>query len=331
MPKLFSSNEKKFLSQIDKPEKELNRFICEHWKDLFPQYTFVASEFSLKGNVRGSGSGGRIDLLAYNPETKKFVIFELKKDHDKNITDQAGDYRDYIQENFSEVYLHTIQKHNVSLPNFTEVNQNAVEIILLAKKFNLTQIERAKKIKDGHITLIKYYWFENDLIFIDYVNNDPDDIKIESAKTKKIREIKDIIAQDPELVEINQYFGLSIQGRDAFLTFHNFLKNKGKVSVEVQQSKIRVICNGKTFSVVKMGGQGIRKAILQINTNINIETLNNNVQRDDRFRGLGKKMKGSLGTERYELFFRDMSEVQIFCAFIEDKVSENHNETGLLT
>jgi len=331
MPKLFSSNEKKFLKLVDKPEKELSRFICEHWRDLFPQYTFVASEFPLKGNVRSKGSGGRIDLLAYNPVSKKFVVFELKKEDDRNITEQAADYRDYVQENFADIYLHVTQKYEVHLPKFTEVNQNTVEIVLLAKRFSSTQIERVKKIKDGHVTLIKYYWFENDLIFIDYVNNDPDDVKIETTNTKKIREITNIIAQDPELIDIDRYFGLSAVGREMFLSFYNFLKTKGQVSVEVQQSKIRVICNGKNFSVIKQGGQGTRKAVLQINTNINIEKLDSNVQRDDRFRGEGKKMKGSLGTERYELFFRNESEVQSFCTFIQDYLAASDGKSTLIT
>ena len=108
MPKLFSTQTKKFLKQIDKPEKDLNKFICENWKSLFPKLTFIASEFPIKGNVRSIGTNGRMDIVAYNPQTKRFVIFELKKDYDRNITDQAADYRDYVQDNFSEIYLLSI-------------------------------------------------------------------------------------------------------------------------------------------------------------------------------------------------------------------------------
>jgi hypothetical protein len=142
MPKLFSSSSRKFLRQIEKPEKELNRFICDNWQDLFPDYTFIASEFPLKGNVRSLGNNGRIDIMGYNPDTKKFIICELKKDYDKNITDQTADYRDYVQDNFSNVYLYATQKYDVELPKFTEILQDRVEIILIAKKFSLTQIDR---------------------------------------------------------------------------------------------------------------------------------------------------------------------------------------------
>ena len=209
MPKLFSNNNKKFLAQIDKPEKELNKFICENWENLFIGLTLITSEFPLKGNVRSLGNNGRIDILAYNPETKKFVIFELKKDYDKNISDQAADYRDYVQDNFSEVYLHSTQKYEVELPKFTLINQSNVEIILIAKRFSLTQIERVKKLKENTITLIKYFWFEDDLILTDYINNNPDDVKINNINhnspvfevnkyinTKKVEQINRIINQD---------------------------------------------------------------------------------------------------------------------------------------
>jgi hypothetical protein len=325
MPKLFSSSNKKFLKQVEKPEKELNKFICKNWKDLFPSYTFVASEFPLKGNVRSLGNNGRIDILGYNPETKKFIIFELKKDYDKNITDQSADYRDYVQDNFSDVYLYATQKYEIVLPKFTEINQDKVEIILIAKKFSLTQIDRVKKIKDNNITLIKYFWFENDLIFIDYINNDPDDIKIETTNTKKINEIKNIIAQDPEMYEIEQFFGKYIAGKEVFLLFLKFLKTKGNVELDFKQTKIAVKTSRATFSIVRAGGQGTRKTILQINTDIDVSSLSNKIQFDDRYdekytTAKNGKPKGSIGLERNEVYFKNSEEMQSFCDFLKTKI-----------
>lgn len=250
MPKLFSNNSKKFLSQIDKPERELNKFICENWKSLFPSLSFITSEFPLKGNVRSLGNNGRIDILAYNPETKKFVIFELKKDYDKNITDQAADYRDYVQDNFSDVYLYSTQKYEVELPKFTQINHNNVEIILIAKKFSLTQIERVKKLKENTITLIKYFWFEDNLIFIDYLNNDPDEIKIESVNTKKVQQIGAIANQDPDIYEIDRYFNLKQDAKELFTYFYNFLKAKAEIILEPQQVIMKVRFKGNTFSAI---------------------------------------------------------------------------------
>ncbi len=314
MPKLFSNSNKKFLAQIDKPEKELNKFICENWNNLFPNLTFVKSEFPLKGNVRSLGTNGRMDIVAYNPVTKKFVIFELKKDYDKNITDQAADYRDYVQDNFSEIYLHSTQKYDVELPKFVEINQNNVEIILIAKKFSLTHIERVKKQKDNIITLIKYFWFEDDLIFIDYINNDPDEEKIESLNTKKVQQIGAIINQDPDSFEIDRYFNLKQEAKQIFTHFHNFLKTKGEVLLEPQQVVMKVRFKNHTFSAIGSAGKGGSKKVLQINTNIDVSDMQS-VRFEDRVRP-DKPKKGSLGTERFEVYFKDMEDIINFEGFL---------------
>lgn len=317
MPKLFSTQNKKFLKQVDKSEKDLNKFICDNWVALFPKLTLISSEFPLKGNVRSIGTNGRMDILAYNPLTKRFVIFELKKDYDRNITDQAADYRDYVQDNFSEVYLHSTQKYDIELPKYIEINANQVEIILIAKRFSITQIERVKKQKENTITLIKYFWFEDDLIFIDYINNDPDEEKIESMNTKKVQQIGSIINQDPDSFEIDRYFNLKQEAKQIFTHFHNFLKTRGEVTLEPQQVVMKVRFKDYTFSAVGSAGKGGSKKVLQINTNIDISDMQN-VRFEDRVRP-DKPKKGSLGTERYEVYFKNMEDMEIFEHFLNSK------------
>ena len=179
MKQLFSIQDKILLPQIDRPEKNLQHFICDNWKTLFPKYTFISQEFSLKGTVHPSGSSGRIDILAYDPVAKRFVVFELKKDYDKNVGHQASDYRHYIQRNFPAICLDAIQTHGAELPNKANINSKEVEIVLLAKKFSSLQISPAKT--DGLITLIEYNWFGNDLLLLNYVVNAPD-TKMKTAK-----------------------------------------------------------------------------------------------------------------------------------------------------
>jgi hypothetical protein len=318
MPKLFSTQNKKFLKQIDKSEKDLNRFICEHWKDLFPKLTLISSEFPLKGNVRSIGTNGRMDILAYNPQTKRFVIFELKKDYDRNITDQAADYRDYVQDNFSELYLLSTQKYDIDLPKYIEINATQLEIILIAKKFSVTQIERVKKQKENLITLIKYFWFEDELIFIDYLNNDPDEEKIESINTKKVQQIGAIINQDPDIFEIDRYFNLKQGAKQIFTHFYNFLKAKGNITIEPQQVVMKVKFKQHTFSAIGAAGKGGSKKMLQINTNINVSEMKD-IRFEDRVRP-GEKKKGSLGTERFEVYFKDIADIEQFEQFLSEKL-----------
>jgi len=177
MRQLFSNQDKKLLSPVDKPEKDLQQFLCDNWKELFPQYTFIAQEFKLQGTVHASGSSGRIDILAYNPATKRFVFFELKKNYDKNIGHQAANYRHYIKKNFPTVYVEALQQYKAELPAKPEVDGKEIEMILVAKQFTPLLVEQAET--ESLVTLIEYDWFENDML-LDYVHNAPG-IKQEST------------------------------------------------------------------------------------------------------------------------------------------------------
>ena len=190
MPKLFSITDKKLLKQVQKSESELNNFLTNHWKYIFPNFEFIKNEFRLDGNVRSNDSSGRIDIFAFNPKTNKFVIFELKKEFDKNVSQQASDYKDFLEDNFAEIYLETTQKFGIKLPGYNEIKKDEIEIIFIAQKFTQTHILGAKK--RNNITLIKYFWFEDDLFLIDYINNDPDDEERQNTekKSKKKQDLK---------------------------------------------------------------------------------------------------------------------------------------------
>ena len=97
--------------------------------------------------------------------------------------------------------------------------------------------------------------------------------------------------------------------------FLEYIKSKGDVELEFQQSKIKAKTKTQSFSVIGYGGKTGRKSILQINTNIDVTNLKKIII-DDRYRGEGVKMKGSLGSERYEVFIRNEDEMKHFCDFI---------------
>jgi len=172
MQKLFSSKDKKFLPQVNESELALQQFIWNNRKELFRKYTFIKDEFPLnEGQVHDSGKMGRIDILAYNPGKQRFVIFELKRDDGKGrALYQALKYRQYIKKHFPVVRWDVLEKYNVSIPQ--SAKDNKAEIILIAKEFTQPVIDEADE-NENLITLIKYNWFENDLILLDYVNNAP--------------------------------------------------------------------------------------------------------------------------------------------------------------
>jgi len=170
MQTLFLGKDNKALGTVDKSEKELQQFICDNWQALFPAYTFVASEFHLKG----CGSpDNRFDILAYNPATNKLIIFELKKDFNKLAVLQALNYSYAVRDKFDDVYVKATREHNVALPDKAEIKKE-VEIALIAKAFSREQFSQALEAKES-VMLIRHNWFENDILLLDYVYNAPAD------------------------------------------------------------------------------------------------------------------------------------------------------------
>ena len=322
MPKLFSINDKKILKQIQRTEAELNNFLTNHWRYFFPNFEFIKNEFRLFGNVRSDESSGRIDIFAFNPKTSKFVIFELKKCFDKNISQQASDYKDFIEDNFAEIYLETTQKYGVKLPSYHEISKDQLEIVFIAQKFTQAHIVSAKK--RNNVTLIKYFWFENDLLLVDYINNDPDDE--EKQNTEKIKRIKKIIDGKDELSEIEMFFYKKERSKLFFDKFFNFLNGFGEVDLKINQTNISLKNKKTSFSIIPNNGSGKWKAFLQINTAFDIANVSSLVF-DDRFsekylKEKGGKPKGSLGKERYEVFIQNEEQLEKLISFLREKISQ---------
>lgn len=319
MPKLFSITENKILKQVKKSETELNNFLTNHWKYIFPDFLFIKNEFCLKGNVRNNDSSGRIDIFAFNPKTKKFVVFELKKEFDKNVSQQASDYKDFVEDNFAEIYIETTQKFGINLPGYSEIIKDQIEVILIAQKFTQAHISSAKK--RNNITLIKYFWFEDDLFLIDYINNDPDDE--EKQNTEKIRKIKKIIDGKDELSEIEIFFYKKEKSKLFFEKFYSFLTGFGNVDIKINQTNISLKIKDFSFSIIPNNGSGKWKAFLQINTDFDISDISLLVF-DDRFsekylKEKDGKPKGSLGKERFEVFIQNDQQLENLISFLREK------------
>ncbi len=316
MLKLFSTNSKKLIKVIDKSEAELNNFLSDNWNDFFPQYTFIKNEFSIEGNVRSRGTSGRIDILAFNPKTNKFIVFELKKEKDKNIRNQVSDYKDYIEDNFSQIYLMSLQTYKADLPKFDQISQESIEVVMIAKSYSATDIERVKKSKSKNLTtLIRYIWFENELLLIDYINNDPDDL-IEKENAEKLRKIKNIIDNKKSLyADVEAFLYGKEEAQRLFKIFYESLNASNKSTLEVQATKIKVGFAEQTFSIQGYAGKTGRKCFLLINTDIN-EVTNLGSIVDDRIRP-GKKKKGSIGNERYEVFITTEEQLLNLISIIE--------------
>ena len=164
--------------------------------------------------------------------------------------------------------------------------------------------------------------FENQLLLIDYLNNDPDDL-LEKENAVKLQKIKNIIDNKPELADAESFLYGKEEAKRVFKIFYEYLKKLGNVIVEAQSSKIKVTFGNQIFSIVGYAGKTGRKCFLVINSDIDAVTALGEIV-DDRVR-LGEKKKGSIGSERYELFLTTEDELLRFLSIIENNYNNENN------
>lgn len=185
------------ISEVELSEKQLQNKILDIFQLLFPNFILIKTEYALSGDVRKFGVNGRIDILALNCESNSLVIFELKKNNDKNIFFQVMDYSDFVIENISTILLKSKLEEKLKSKILEE--NRLPEIILIAHDFNHPTIRRFSSLKN-QVRVLRYKYFDGDFILFE-------ELKDYNTPQKKIgftAEKEDISIEDFE--ELILYF-----------------------------------------------------------------------------------------------------------------------------
>lgn len=153
------------------------------------------------------------------------------------------------------------------------------------------------------------------MIFIDFVNNDPD----ENEAKKLVKKINNMTNQDPNIRALESYFSIHEEtSKTLAMMFYKFLNSKGEVSVETHRTKVDFDIGENSFSVIGYSGKGGRKCFLQLNTDFDVTKVSGLLV-EDRVRPNMKK-KGSLGNERYEVFLQNEQQMKKLITFLDGKL-----------
>lgn len=169
------------LSQIKETPFKLEREI----QSIFEQnlntvmgLDLVKSEFTIKNK--------RIDTLAYDPQSKAFIIIEYKKDKNISVVDQGFTYLSLMLENKADF----IVEYNESLKKQLtrdEVDWSQTRVVFVSTSFTENQ-KLATNFKDIAIELWEVKRFENQTVTI-----------IPIKKSKSAESIKPLTQQNKEL------------------------------------------------------------------------------------------------------------------------------------
>lgn len=134
-------------------EKDLQK-LTEKNLELIFGLKFVRSEFSLHQL--------RIDTLAFDPETKSFVIIEYKRDKSFSVIDQGYAYLALMLNNKADFILEYNEKKDGNLKR-DEVDWSQSRVLFLADSFTIYQ-QNAINFKDLPIELWEVKRFDNKTI-----------------------------------------------------------------------------------------------------------------------------------------------------------------------
>ncbi len=230
MMSLFDIVSKNILKQIPedsfKLEKDIQNLIETNLKEMF-NLEFIRSEFTIKNN--------RIDTLAYNSESKSFIIIEYKRERNFSVIDQGYAYLSLLINNKAEFIVEYNERLNQSLKR-GEIDWSQTRIIFVAPSFTDHQ-KQAINFKDMPFELWEIKKFKNRIVSIEQIKKSKttESIKTFGGLSKELSEVTKTIKVYTEEDHIN--YGSEFV-KELYNTFKNAVLNIGDMEIIPFQSYI---------------------------------------------------------------------------------------------
>lgn len=236
-----------------KNERELQTLTEKNLEELFG-LKFVATEFQVD-NLR-------VDTLAFNEETKSFVIIEYKNIKNYSVIDQGYSYLSLLLNNKAEFVLKYNLVFNTSLSK-DEFDFSQTSVMFIAPSYTTYQL-RSVEFSDIAFELWKVVKYSNGTVLYDKVNDTNNTASIkqitnsDNKKQKVNREIKkyteeDTLAGKPDDIKslyyelkdfvLSNYDDVEINHVKYYFVFK--VNNKIVVSVSVLSKSIKAWINLK--------------------------------------------------------------------------------------
>lgn len=166
-------------------EKTIQKLVEENLNEVFG-LSFVASEFPL--------SNLRIDTLAFDEETKSFVVIEYKRDKNFTVVDQGYAYLALLLNNKADFVLEYNEKCKKNLRK-DDIDWSQSRVMFVAQSFTKYQQE-AIGFQDLPIELWEVKKYDEDLVSFNQVRASEKSESIKTvAKNKDIEQVSREIKQ----------------------------------------------------------------------------------------------------------------------------------------
>lgn len=206
-----------------KLEKDIQSFVEKHIPDILgEEYEFVCTEFSV-GNFR-------IDTLAFNKETKSFILIEDKKVENKSLVDQGLTYLKLLKDRRADFILkyNEIKKTNY---NINDIDISQSKVIFFSPYYNKYQIY-SSDYQNIPFDLYKITKYEDDIVDIE---------KIEKTSKEKFNNeiFKELTKEDKNEIKVYTEEDHLSRASEALKETYEALKDKilelGDIDIDVKK------------------------------------------------------------------------------------------------
>lgn len=192
---LYHQQKGTLLGLKEKPfklEKDIQKLFESNLEQI-TGFKFVRTEFSLK-NVR-------FDTLAFDEESKSFVIIEYKRDRNYSVVDQGVSYLNLMLEYKADFIVEYNESCNKKLKR-DDVDWSQSKVIFVAPSFTNFQ-KQSSNFKDLPIELWEIKQFESDIIVINPIKKSssaPSIKQVQSSpnNTEISNVVKEIVVYDED-------------------------------------------------------------------------------------------------------------------------------------
>jgi len=213
----------------------------------------VRSEFTIKNR--------RIDTLAFDKDTKAFVIVEYKRDRNISVIDQGFTYLGLMLENKADFIVEYNEQLKMNLKR-DQVDWSQTRVVFVSPSFTEFQVE-ATNFKDIAIELWEIKQYANGTVAINQLKKtkSAESIKPLAKKSKELQQVVDEIqvyteerllaTTTLEMAELYEKFKSAILNLSSELEvkplkyYIAFKRHSNLVDIEIQKKSLKIFLNAR--------------------------------------------------------------------------------------
>lgn len=253
---LYKNNKQSLLSLKEIPfklEKDIQT-LFEQNLELITNLKLIKSEFIIKNN--------RIDTLAFDEESKAFVIIEYKRNQSQSVFDQGVSYLNLMLQYGSDFIMEYNESQNIALKR-NDVDWSQSRIIFVSPSFNDFQ-KSATDFRDLAIELWEIKQLENDVVVINPIKksksapsikqiqqNDNSEISKVSKEIKVYTEEDHLNNKTDDIIELYENYKNAILNLSTDIEikpqkwYIAYKKQKNIIDIEIQSKALKLWINLK--------------------------------------------------------------------------------------